>query len=55
MFNHGGRPTVIRLEGDRKVFNPVTLGLATPQEIEILEGLKEGSRVIINPGEAAAR
>ena len=55
VFNHGGRPTVIRLEGDRKVFSPVTLGLATPQEIEILEGLKEGSRVIINPGEAAAR
>ena len=54
VFNHGGQPTVIRLEGNRKVFNPVTLGLATPQEIEILEGLKEGSRVIINP-EAAAR
>ena len=55
VFNQGGQPTVIRLEGNRKVFNPVTLGLATPQEIEILEGLKEGSTVIANPGEAVAR
>jgi HlyD family secretion protein len=55
VFNHGGRPTVIQLEGNRKVYNPVTLGLATPQEIEILEGLKEGNRVMINPGEAATR
>ena len=55
VFNHGGRPTVIQLEGNRKVYNPVTLGLATPEEIEILEGLKEGNRVMINPGEAATR
>jgi hypothetical protein len=55
VFNYGGRPTVIRLEGNQKVFNPVTLGLATPQEIEILEGLEEGSKVIINPEETGAR
>jgi HlyD family secretion protein len=55
VFNQGGRPTVIRLEGNTRVFNPVTLGLATPQEIEILEGLKEGAKVMVNPGEAVAR
>ena len=55
VFNHSGRPTVIRLEGNRKVFNPVTLGVANAQEIEILEGLEEGSKVMINPGETVAR
>jgi multidrug efflux pump subunit AcrA (membrane-fusion protein) len=55
VFNHNGQPTVITLEGDRRVFKPVNLGLTTPQEIEILQGIEEGSKVIINPGESAAQ
>jgi HlyD family secretion protein len=55
VFNHNGQPTVITLEGDRKVFKPVTLGLATPQEVEILQGIEEGSKVILNPGESTAQ
>ena len=55
VFNHSGTPTVIKLEGNRKVFKSVTLGVANAQEIEILDGLEEGSKVMINPGETVAR
>jgi hypothetical protein len=32
---------------------PVELGLAAPEEIEILQGIPEGSSVVLNHGEAS--
>jgi HlyD family secretion protein len=53
VFNHNSQPSVTVLEGSQKVLKPVTLGLVTPQEIEILQGLQEGGKVVMNPEESS--
>jgi HlyD family secretion protein len=52
VFNQNGQPTVMVVDGENAVLKTVVPGLITPQEIEILKGIDEGSRVVINPGEA---
>jgi hypothetical protein len=37
--------------GGHTVLKRVVLGMVTPQEVEILQGLEEGNRIVINPGE----
>ncbi len=53
VFNHDGQPAVLLSKGKSTSLKPVILGLVTPQEIEILQGIQEGDHVVINPGEAA--
>jgi HlyD family secretion protein len=55
VFNSSGRPTVLVFDGARSTQAAVRLGLVTPEEIEIIEGIGEGTRVVVNPAEAGAR
>jgi multidrug efflux pump subunit AcrA (membrane-fusion protein) len=52
VLNQNGKPAVMWSDGERTVLKRVTLGLVTPEEIEILTGIEEGSKVVTNPGEA---
>ncbi len=52
VFNREGRPAVLLSEAQGIAVRHVVLGLATPEEIEILEGITEGSSVVLNHGEA---
>jgi len=55
VFNQDGQPTVLLFDGKSVVPRRVSLGLVTTQDIEILQGVAEGDRVAVNPGEASAR
>jgi len=56
VFNADGRPAVLlSSDGIRTAVTAVTLGLMTPEEVEILQGIEEGSQVVTNPGEARNR
>ncbi|MFN8008117.1 MAG: hypothetical protein U0V70_14055 [Terriglobia bacterium] len=51
VFNHRGASSVL-LEGQgHPQVKTVVLGMVTPQDVEILQGLEEGNQVIINPGD----
>jgi HlyD family secretion protein len=52
VFNRGGKPSVLAPGGKGTAVKPVELGLATPEEIEILRGICDGDLVILNPAEA---
>jgi|WetSurMetagenome_2_1015567.scaffolds.fasta_scaffold204777_1 membrane fusion protein, multidrug efflux system len=52
VFNHNGQPTVIVMEGGQPSLKPVTPGIVTAEEIEILQGVEEGSSVVTNPQDA---
>ena len=52
VFNREGRPAVMLSEGTGTALKPVVLGLAAPEEIEITQGIDEGSSVVLNHGEA---
>lgn len=52
VFNRDGRPAVLLSEAQGVVLKHVVLGLATPEEIEILEGIPEEGSVVLNHGEA---
>jgi len=54
VFNDDGEPSVLIAELDRTIAKPVTMGLVTSQEIEILGGLNEGDSIILYPAEARA-
>lgn len=47
-----GQSTVMLLIENQTVFRPVVLGMVTPLEAEILQGLEPGARVAVSPGEA---
>jgi HlyD family secretion protein len=51
VFNRGGKASVMTPQGKSTAVKPVELGLATPEEIEILSGVGEGDIVILNPEE----
>jgi HlyD family secretion protein len=53
VFNREGKPSVLVPEGKGTAAKPVELGLATPEEIEILRGISDGDLVILNPAETA--
>jgi HlyD family secretion protein len=55
LFSHEGKSAVLLLEGKKTVAKPVDLGLITPEEIEILQGIQAGDAVILNPGEVGTR
>jgi len=52
VFNDNGKPAVMLSNGVHTVLRPVLPGLITPEEIEILEGVEEGNRVVTHPGDA---
>lgn len=54
VLNDDGKPAVLVVESDRIIAKPVTMGLATSQEIEILDGINEGDSVVLYPAEARA-
>ncbi len=54
VFNDNGEPAVLLVEQDRIITKPVTMGLVTSQEIEILDGINEGDSVVLYPAEARA-
>jgi RND family efflux transporter MFP subunit len=51
VFNSGGKTSVLVPQGEGTVAKPVTLGLLTTEEIEILSGISDGETVILNPGD----
>jgi HlyD family secretion protein len=55
VFNYKGKPSVLAPEGKGTAVKPVELGLATPEEIEILRGISDGDLVILNPTESAGK
>jgi HlyD family secretion protein len=55
VFNREGKPSVLAPEGKRTTVKPVELGLATPEEIEILRGIIDGDLVILNPAETNSK
>jgi HlyD family secretion protein len=52
VISHDGKPVVVLLDGTRTIIQPVELGLHTPEEIEILDGINAGDRIVLNPDEA---
>jgi HlyD family secretion protein len=52
VFSANGEKTVLVLEGEKAVAKPVVPGLVTSDEIEILQGIHEGDRVVLNPQDA---
>jgi multidrug efflux pump subunit AcrA (membrane-fusion protein) len=55
VFNRAGQPTVLVSEGSGTAYRPVTLGLLTPEEVEIEKGIADGSSVVLNHGEAGTK
>ncbi len=51
IFNSGGKTSVLVPQGERTVAKPVSLGLLTTEEIEILSGISEGETVILSPAD----
>jgi len=49
VFNHDGVRSVRIFDGKTAITKPVISGVVTTEEIEIIEGLREGDEVIINP------
>jgi HlyD family secretion protein len=54
VFNDNGEPVVLLMEPNGAITKPVTMGLVTSQEIEILDGINEGDSVILYPAETRA-
>ena len=51
VFNHEGQSTVLLEDRGKISVKRVVLGMVTPQELEILQGLEEGNHIVINPEE----
>jgi HlyD family secretion protein len=49
IFSHEGKTMIMVSDGIRTTERAVTLGLVTAEEIEIVEGIIEGDRVVVNP------
>ena len=52
VINRNGEKTVLVLDQEKVVSKPVVPGLVTSEEIEILQGINEGDRVVLNPQDA---
>jgi HlyD family secretion protein len=52
VYNDEGKPSVKVATGETTTVKPVEVGLVTPEEIEILRGIKEGDAVVLNPTES---
>lgn len=55
VFNKGGKPSVLVLQGGAAKVAPVELGLFTPEEIEIIGGIRAGDSIALNPSESDIR
>ena len=53
VFSQDGKQSVILFDGKNAVTRPVTSGLVTAEEIEIIQGVDEGDPVAINPLDAS--
>jgi HlyD family secretion protein len=51
VFSRDSSTAVLLQEGELAVAKPVVIGLVTPDEVEILSGIKAGDFVVTNPGE----
>lgn len=49
--NKEGKAFIYIIEGDKAVEREVKLGLQSDMEVQVLEGVKTGDKVILNPGE----
>jgi multidrug efflux pump subunit AcrA (membrane-fusion protein) len=54
VFSKEGEPAVLLAESNGTITKPVTMGLVTSQEIEILDGINEGDSVVLYPAETGA-
>lgn len=52
VFSPGGKPSVMLFDGKNAITKPVVLGMATAEEIEIVQGIGAGDTVVLNPLEA---
>ena len=55
VFNRDGKPAVMVLEGMNAVPKQVEVGLVTPEEIEISDGIHSGDPVVLNPAGGAKK
>jgi multidrug efflux pump subunit AcrA (membrane-fusion protein) len=55
VFNREGKPAVMVLEGMNAVPKQVEVGLVTPEEIEISDGIHSGDPVVLNPAGGAKK
>lgn len=55
VYSLRGQSTVMVWDGKNASRKPVRVGLVTPQDVEILQGIDEGSVVIANPGIVTAQ
>ncbi len=55
VHSYRGQPTVLLWDGNNATRKPVRIGLITPQDVEVLQGIDEGSVVIANPGVLSAQ
>jgi HlyD family secretion protein len=51
LFREGGQWAVFVEEGDRAALRIVELGQQTDLEAQVIDGLKEGERVVLHPGD----
>lgn len=49
VFRHGEGQAVLRVDGGRARLQPVRIGLRGGGDVEILEGLTQGDRVVVHP------
>jgi multidrug resistance efflux pump len=47
-----GKPSVLCLDGKHTVIKPIKPGIINSDQVEVLDGIREGDAVIINPGDA---
>lgn len=55
VINRDGKPSVLVPQPTGLVARPVQLGLRTPEEVEILDGVQPGESVILNPGDVPSK
>ena len=49
LYSPNGEKAVLVLQGEKAIVKPVVPGLVTSDEIEILQGIREGDKVVLNP------
>jgi HlyD family secretion protein len=54
VFSNEGEPAVLLAGPNGTITKPVTMGLFTSQEIEILDGINEGDSIVLYPAETRA-
>lgn len=55
VINRDGKPSVLIPQAGALVARPVQLGLRTPEEVEILDGVRQGESVLLTPGDVPSK